>query len=340
MIPAGRIRRLRFRIPLLLLTFLSLSCGIGGSDFAGGGTGGTGISTGAVSGYGSVVVNNVHFRTDDEVAPGFHTKKMSNGEDKSGRMDKVVFAVGMVVTVRHGTGDNSAQEIEYRDNLRGPIAVIASGADNIIKILGQSVVVENAAIFASLKQGDIVEISGFADNAGRIRGTYILPMAPPMPPPAQEFEVKGFVSGLSLPGATFRLGPLPDGSGATVTVSYGPVVVSGLAGGLANGMYVQVVTTDRGLVGGVITATGIVKLASRTEFPDGTPVDLEGLVTTPWTGSGNDLSFEVEGKRVVWTANTVFAGGTQIDTQQSNRKVQVHGMETGGVLSAVNIIFR
>ena len=245
MIPAGRIRRLRFRIPLLLLTFLSLSCGIGGSDFAGGGTGGTGISTGAVSGYGSVVVNNVHFRTDDEVAPGFHTKKMSNGEDKSGRMDKVVFAVGMVVTVRHGTGDNSAQEIEYRDNLRGPIAVIASGADNVIGILGQSVVVENAAIFASLKQGDIVEISGFADNAGRIRGTYILPMAPPMPPPAQEFEVKGFVSGLSLPGATFRLGPLPDGSGATVTVSYGPVVVSGLAGGLANGMYVQVVTTDR-----------------------------------------------------------------------------------------------
>jgi len=51
-------------------------------------TGGTGISTGAVSGYGSVVVNNVHFRTDDEVAPGFHTKKMSNGADKSGRMDQ------------------------------------------------------------------------------------------------------------------------------------------------------------------------------------------------------------------------------------------------------------
>jgi len=339
MIPAGRIRRLRFRIPLLLLTFLSLSCGIGGSDFAGGGTGGTGISTGAVSGYGSVVVNNVHFRTDDEVAPGFHTKKMSNGADKSGRMDKVVFAVGMVVTVRHGTGDNSAQEIEYRDNLRGPIAVIASGADNVIGILGQSVVVENAAIFASLKQGDIVEISGFADNAGRIRGTYILPMAPPMPPPAQEFEVKGFVSGLTLPGATFRLGPLPDGSGATVTVSYGPVVVSGLAGGLANGMYVQVVTTDRELVGGVITATRIERLASRTEFPDGAPVDLEGLATALPSGSGKVLSFAVEGKRIRTDDATDFTGHLPAEIQP-NTRLLVQGTETGGILSAARIVFR
>ena len=332
MIPAGRIRRLRIRILLLLLATLSLSCG--STDFAGGGTGGTGISTGAVSGYGSVVVNNVHFRTDDEVAPGFHTKKMSNGADKSGRMDNVVFAVGMVVTVRHGKDDNNAQVIEYRDNLRGPIAATASGADNIIEILGQSVVVDDAAIFASLKRGDIVEVSGFVDNAGRIRAAYILPVSPSI----REFEAKGFVSGLT--GSTFQLGPLPDGSGPTVMVSYDAAVVSGLPEGPVKGMHVQVTTTDREPVGGVITATGIVKLAARTEFPDGASVDLEGLVTKPWTGSGNDHSFEVEGKRVVWTDNTVFAGGTQIDTQDSNRKIQVHGMENSGVLSASRIVFR
>jgi len=332
MIPAGRIRRLRIRILLLLLATLSLSCG--STDFAGGGTGGTGISTGAVSGYGSVVVNNVHFRTDDEVAPGFHTKKMSNGADKSGRMDNVVFAVGMVVTVRHGKDDNNAQVIEYRDNLRGPIGATASGADNIIEILGQSVVVDDAAIFASLKRGDIVEVSGFVDNAGRIRAAYILLVSPSI----REFEAKGFVSGLT--GSTFQLGPLPDGSGPTVMVSYDAAVVSGLPEGPVKGMHVQVTTTDREPVGGVITATGIVKLAARTEFPDGASVDLEGLVTKPWTGSGNDHSFEVEGKRVVWTDNTVFAGGTQIDTQDSNRKIQVHGMENSGVLSAARIVFR
>jgi len=328
MIPAGRFRRLRIRILLLLLTFLSLSCG--STDFAGGGTGGTGISTGAVSGYGSVVVNNVHFRTDDEVAPWFRTKKMSNGADKSGRMDKVVFAVGMVVTVRHGKGDNNAQVIEYRDNLRGPIAAMASGADNIIEILGQTVVVDDAEPFPPLNQGDIVEVSGFADNAGRIRAAYILPMAPPMPPSLQEFDVKGFVSESSSTG--FRLGPLPDGSGITVMVSCPP-------GGPANGTYVEVVTTDRAAVGGVITATRVVKLTARTEFPDGTPVDLEGLVTTLPSGSGKVLSFAVEGKRIRTDDATDFTGRSPAEIQP-NTRLLVQGTETGGDLSASRIIFR
>jgi hypothetical protein len=317
---------------LLLSALLSLSCGTGGTDFAGGGTGGTGISTGSVSGFGSVVVNDVHFHTDNEVAPGFLTKKISNGADNSRRMDRDVFAVGMIVAVRHGTGDNNARVIEYRDNLRGPIAVLASGGDNIVEILGQTVVVGDAAIYASLKRDDIVEVSGFVDNAGRIRATYIYPVPPPLPPHAQEFEVKGFVSGSTLSG--FRLGPLPDGSGTTVMVSYPP-------GGPANGTYVQIVTTDRAPVGGIIAAARIESLAARTEFPDGASVDLAGLVTTPWTGSGNDLSFEVEGKRVVWEeAGTVFVGGTRNDARQSNRKVQVQGLENGGILSAARIVFR
>jgi len=334
MIPAKRIRRLRIRILMLLPTFLSLSCG--STDFAGGGTGGTGISTGAVSGYGSVVVNNVHFRTDDEVAPGFHTKKMSNGTDKSGRMDNVVFAVGMVVTVRHGKDDNIAQVIEYRDNLSGPIAAKTSGVDNVIVILGHTIVVENAAFFDSLKVNDVVEVSGFVDNSVRIRGDFVSPASPP----ANGFEVKGFVSALS--GNSFQLGPLPGDSGATVAVSYSSAAISGLPGGPEKGMYVQVSTGDRAPVGGVITATEIVKLTARTEFPDGAPVDLEGLVTAPWSGSVNDLSFAVEGKGVRWNDTTEFAGGggTQEDTRQTDRRVQVQGTETGGILSADRIVFQ
>ncbi len=325
MIPAGRIIRLRTAVPLLLLAFLSLSCG-GGSDSAGGGTGGTGISTGTISQFGSVVVNGVHFRTDAR------TKKLFNGvADISGRMDNNIFGLGMVVTVRHAIGDNTAQVIEYRDNLRGPIAVLSPGADNIIEILGQGVVVDDAAIFSSLRRDDIVEVSGFADNAGRIRAAYIVAVPPPLPPPAQEFEVKGFVSGSSSTG--FRLGPLPGGFGTTVTVSFP-------SGGPANGTFVQVVTTDRVPVGGGIAAIRVEILAARTDFPENTAVDLEGLVTTPWTGSGNDLSFAVEGKRVQWVDTTEFVGGVRTDTQQANRNVQVRGTNAGGVLSAARIVFR
>jgi len=336
MIPAARFPRLRTGVPVLLLAFLSLSCGIGGSDFAGGGTGGTGISTGAISGFGSVVVNDVHFRTDKNVAPGFRTKKVVNGADNSDLMDTDVFAVGMVVTVLHGTADNDAQVIEYRDNLSGPIAATASGADNVIVILGHTIVVENAALFGDLRVNDVVEVSGFADNAGLIRADFVSPASRP----ANKFEAKGYVSGL--PGNSFRLGPLPGGFGATVEVSYDPAAVTGPPGGLENGMYVQVITSDREPVGGVITATGIVKHAARTEFPDNALVDIEGLVTTPWSGQGNDLSFAVEGKRVQWNETTEFVGGggTEEDTRQSNRRVLVQGTNIGGVLSAARIIFR
>ena len=327
MIPAGRIRRLRIRILLLMLAFFSLSCGIGGSEFAGGGTGGTGISTGSVTGFGSVVMNGAHFRTDSDVAPEFKTKKMVNGSDRSGQPDREVFAEGMVLTVRHGSGDNNASVIEYRDNLRGPIAGKVSGTNNIIEVLGQTIVVDNASTFASIHQKDVVEVSGFADNAGRILATLVLPLSPSV----NEFEVKGFVSGSS--STAFRLGPLPDGSGITVMVFFSP-------GGPANGAYVQVETTDREPVGGSITATRVETLAARTEFPDNALVDLEGLVTTPWSGQGNDLSFAVEGKRVRWEAGTEFGGGTRDDLRQTNRKVQAHGMENGGVLSAARIVFQ
>jgi hypothetical protein len=324
------------------LAFLALSCGTG-SDYAGGGTGGTGISTGSITAFGSVVVNGVHFKTDGDVAPGFRTNKLVNGwEDRSGRQDKGVFAAGMIVTVRHGTADNNASEIEYRDNLRGPIARIITGADNTIEVLGQTVVVDNNTIFdgtafASLQRDDVVEVSGFADNAGRIRAAYILRMAPPMPPPFREFEVKGFVSGLS--GATFRLGPLPDGQGAPVLVSYSPAAVSGLPGRPADGMFVQVVTTDWGPVPGFLTANRVVKLAARTEFLDGTPVVLEGLITRSWSGPGAERSFAVEGKTVLWDVGTKFDGGLEGRLQEPNTKVQVQGTENGGILSAARIVF-
>jgi hypothetical protein len=339
MIPAGRIRRLRIRIPLLLLTFLSLSCGIGGSDFAGGGTGGTGISTGSISGFGSVVMNGVHYRTDDEVSPGFRTKKMARGQDRSGTRDRDLFRVGMVVTVRHSPGDNNAAEIDYAPNLVGPIAAKGSVPDLVLQVLGHTVLLDNAALFASLAQGSVVEVSGYVDTSGRIRATFVEEMHP-APMAGETFEIHGFISDPRPSDGTFEIGPLPDGSGISVTVSYTQGAIRDLPAGPTSGIYVQVKTRDTQPGSGEIRADAVTPFVPRTVFPEGATVDLEGLVTTPWSGSGNDLSFEVEGKRVVWTANTVFAGGTQIDTQQSNRKVQVQGMETGGVLSAVNIIFR
>ena len=335
--PRGQTARLRCGVLLLMLASFGLStCGGTGFDFAGGGTGGTGISSGPITGFGSVVVNGVHFRTDDNVAPGFLTKKMFKGMDNTSKKDRDLFRVGMVVTVRHAPGDNNAVEIEYRDNLEGPVAAMSAGTVNTFTVLGQTVVVDDAAAFSSLNRNDVVEVSGFVDSSGRIRASYIERKMQP-PRRGDEFEGKGFVSGLSSSG--FRLGPLPDGSGSTVTVSYDAAAVSGLPGGPANGMYVQVTTTDLEPAGGSVAAIRVERLAARTDFPDKAAADLEGLVTTARSGSGSILSFAVEGKRIRTDEHTEFAGGTSADIQPDVR-LQVQGTETGGVLAAARIVFR
>lgn len=329
----------RLLIGVLMLTLASFTfsaCGGGGVDLAGGGTSGTGISTGAITGFGSVVMNGVHFLTDSEVAPGFVTMKMFMGMDNSSMMAGDLFRVGMVATIYHGPNDNNAQQIDYQDNLQGPIAAKNSGAENTVTILGQTVVVGDPAVFASLNLNEIAEVSGFVDSAGRIRASYIamVPCSMMMGMcTASEFEVKGYVSGLS--PSDFRLGPLPGGTGTTVAVSYAPE----MGAGLSDGMYVQVVTSDPQLVSGVITATRIDKLTPRTVFPENAMADLEGLVTAPPGGSGSLLSFEVEGKRVQTDGATQYVGGTATNIQPDVR-LQVQGTENGGVLSAGNIIFR
>jgi Domain of unknown function (DUF5666) len=331
MSPKGKTARLLVGVLLPMLASITFStCGGTGIDLAGGGVSGTGVSTGAIASFGSVEMNGVHYLTDSDVAPDFITHKTSHGMDNTSMMVSDLFRVGMVVTIHHGANDNNAQQIEYQDNLQGPIAVKNSGADNTLTVLGQTVVVSDAALFASLNLNELVGVSGFVDSAGRVRATYIERNSHSHHH-GGEIEVKGFVSGLSSSG--FRLGPLPDGTGTTVAVSF-------VGAGLANGMYVKVVTTGAQPVSGPISATSIVELTPRTVFPEKSRVDLEGLVTAPPSSSGTIVSFAVEGKQVGTDNSTQFPVGTTVADIRTDMRVQVQGTENGGVLSAANIIFR
>jgi cytoskeletal protein CcmA (bactofilin family) len=336
MSPKGQTARLLIGVFLLTsVSFSFSSCGGTSFDLAGGGVSGTGVSTGAITDFGSVFMNGMEFFTDGNVGEGFVTKKTFMGMDNSSMNDRDLFRVGMVVTIHHGPNDNNAQQIEYQDNLQGPIAAKIPGVENTVTILGHTVVVGDAD-FDKLNLNGIAEVSGFVDSTGRIRASYIamVPCSMMMGRcTASEFEVKGYVSGLTSSG--FRLGPLPRGAGTTVAVSFSPAV----GAGLAEGMYVQVVTTDPQLISGGITATRIGEFTPRTVFPEKAVADLEGLVTTPPSGSGNVLSFAVEGKPVQADGNTQFAGGTAADLRPDVR-LQVQGTENGGVLSAGKIIFR
>ena len=128
-----------------------------------------------------------------------------------------------------------------------------------------------------------------------------------------------------------------------------PVVVAGLGAGaldvpvdagLADGMYVQVVTTDPQPGPGGVTATRINKLTPRTVFPEKARVDLEGLVTTAPSSSGSTPSFAIEGKPVRTDNITQFPVGTTGADIRLDMRIQVQGAEIGGVLFAGKVIFR
>jgi hypothetical protein len=332
------IRLLRDTLLLALAAFsLSTCSGIGGSEFSGGGTGGTGISTGSISGFGSVVLNGTHYHTDNSVSPGFRTKKLLKGKDRSGNGDREVFRVGMVVTVRHSPGDNNATEIDYEPNLVGPIAAMISVPELTIQVLGHTIVMDNADPVPSLAQGNVVEISGFVDNSGRIRATFVEAIHP-SPNPGDTFEIAGYISGLDPLGGTFMIGPLPDGSGIKVAVTCTAGALQELPSGPANGMSVRVKTRDPQPGSGGIRADSVTLLVPRTAFPEGALVDLDGLVTRVDRGTGVPLSFNVEGKTVRTEGSTVFLFGTDADLQP-NTRVQVRGKEIGGALSAAHVIF-
>ena len=315
------------------------SCWEGGiGELAGGGTGGTGISTGPITGFGSVILDGEIFKTDDEVAPGFKTKKTVKGVDHPDARDRDLFRVGMLVTIRHEPAANNASEIDYEPVLRGPVLAMSPGAEPSVVVLGRTVILGDSALFASLGLGNVVEFSGFVDDRGRIRATYA-EVTGSAPAPGDEFEIKGYVTDPDPSAGTFGLGSLPDGTGSTVAVRYSPESVQGLPEDLLPGTYVQVVTTDSQPVNGFLAASRVTLFVPRTSFPEDAIASLDGLVTNPGSASGTGITFDLEGKEVQTTESTEFIGGTAADIRP-NVRVQAHGREAGGTLSAERIVFR
>lgn len=313
----------------LLIPIAFTSCG-GGGDFAGGGTGGTGI--GPVTGFGSVKVNGVRYSTAGAniVIGGVENRPESE------------LKVGMRVRVDgvFSSADNTgtAGRIEVIREVRGPMD--DNAVDNVLnrfRVAGQTVLVNPATLFdnavgllalQALQAGTLrhpeVEVHGAADDAGFIHATYIRKGADDFPIASDDVEVRGKVGGLDPLAFRFLIGSLP--------VSYsgaGLVKVNWPLTGIANGQYVE--------AKGRITAAGGAGTlnASRIEVLDNTvggnndPVRVEGYVVS---GASKD-SFVLLGPGGQVTVNGVGAtlsGGAVAP----GRKVQVEGEVSGATLRA------
>jgi hypothetical protein len=322
----------RSRICLVLAIAVSLSaCGGGGGGGGGGtsvaaasppggggGIGGTGVtSSGTIDGFGSIFVNGVEFETGD-------AEILVDGE----RAGEDALRLGMVVQVNGTVNDDgitgTANRVVFDNEVQGPVETLVSGQDGdslLLHVLGTAVIVERTGTvfddvsFDAIAIGDVLEVSGFPDGAGRLRASRVQKKEN-FVAGISEVERKGVIA--ELVGTEFLLGEfIVDFSGADL---------SGVAGGaLAEGMRVEVRGT---LENGRITAISIDEEADPgRSFGDGDEVSVQGTVSG-FFDSGSFLvnGIAVDARGAVLRPTTLALGNGAV--------VEVEGSWDGQVLRA------
>jgi hypothetical protein len=248
------------------------SDGGGGGKLAGGGIGGTGvISTGRITAIGSVEVNGTEFDTSN-------AEIIINGEEIGVGDDFVPdnLELGMVVTVEGRIEDDEsfvADRVIFSANVIGPVENISDidATTKEIVVLGQLVIVNvitefEETDFNTITEDDVVAVSGYFDDNGIIRATFLEKTGDITS--IVEFEVTGFVENLDPDLETFMINGL--------SIDYSSIPDDDLPEGVpAEDQFVEV---EGELVAGELIATSIA-LADELDGEDGDEVEIMGFVT-------------------------------------------------------------
>ena len=306
---------------VLVLLALVFFAGCGGGGGGGGASSPTAtaqnsFSTGAISGFGSVIVNGVHWSDDASV-------EITLDDDKGIKDD---LRVGMVVEIEgddNGNGSGKARKIRFENIVRGPVESVDT-VGNTLVVLGQTVkasgatVFDNVADLTGIAKGDIVAVSGWFDNFDPTQTNNIVArrIEKKLAPFTGELKVKGFVKSIDATARTFKINNLlVDFSSAQFPNS--------AAASLMNGLFVDVRTHALPTpLGGKLVAE-IVKVKEAKPAPaEGALVEVEGIIT--------DLDP---------VAKTFKVGGIPVDAKAidisglaNGMKVEVKGTFTNGVL--------
>lgn len=305
---------------LLAATWLALACG-GGTDSVG--TGGTGstlsFATGRISGFGSVIVNGVHF--DDSTATVTDDAGLTHARGD--------LKLGMVVDIHggplstdatSGVSNCAAAGIQFGSEIKGAVQTVNVAAGRLT-LVGQTVNVDASTVFegygnglAEVMPGDLLEVFAFFDaarnsfQATRIERENAL----------TEFKVGGVVTGLATAAKTFVL--------AGASVSYASVAAADLPA-LSNGLRVRV-TVLPAPQAGIWIATKVRTAVHRIE--DRAEAHVEGVISD----FASLASFKVNNVAVDASgAGVVFHDGSSAQVLNGVR-IEVEGMMQGAVLLA------
>jgi hypothetical protein len=324
---------------LLLTSFNGCGDSGGGSRWAGGGIDGSGIiSSGMVTALGSIDVNGTRFDTSE-------AEIIVNGVQGFG--DDFALAnldVGRVVTVKGNISRDGltirADRVIYSDNVAGPVTSIGVPDpvtnDLEIEVMGQIVIVNFVTRFKpdtydyySIAVNDMVTVSGYLDDTGAIRATFVEKMGV-FSPPGVVVEVKGHVVNLqdSGPQYTFEINNL--------TVNFTSIAGNLPPGIPAENQFVEVEGTLNA-TGGELTATQV-ELADDLDSNDSDEFEIMGFVTEIISTVGI-IEFKAGNQEVqVDPAAAVFVDGDASDIDWG-QKLEAEGRLEGGILYADEIEF-
>lgn len=308
----------------IALTIGACSSGDPSGGGSGGGIGGTGliadasgVSRGAIAGFGSIVLNGESFDTD---------RARIRIESRDAAQSEL--RVGMQVRAEVNFDDLTADVVEYYPSISAPIeSVDATGAS--LRLLGQSVSLDGAVVYdgidpATLAPGTVLEVSGLRNAAGAVVATFV--RAAPAP---ARLAITGSVESHDDGGARLVVAGVGiDAGGSAVIGNLEPgslVFVSGRAGTGAG-------SDARLLADSVVVLPGLAG-------PSGTPVELEGIVT----GYASARLIELSGQRVRISDATrlAFTDGRAAPASRIalNTRIEVEGeLQADGAVSATRIV--
>lgn len=277
----------------ILAAFAIAACGGGGAGSnATAGIDRGGVTSGTITGFGSVHVNGIRYLTSGATF-------VIDGQPGS----ELELRVGQVVRIEgkldaSGT-TGTANRVTYDDEVEGPVQSVDLAGSSLV-VLGRTVHVGPGTSYddsivprglEGIAVGDRVEVSGFPASDGSVNATRI-----DRKTQQGSYEVKGSVASLDTVARRFTLGSL--------TVSYATAQLSGFASGQpANGDVVEAVGTLDGA--GVLVASRLEKESTSGGASDD-DANYEGLINRFVSAA----DFDVDGQRVTTTAATVYEGGS------------------------------
>ena len=318
-----------WRAPICALLCAAAVGGCGGGGVSAGvDTGGTGDQTptyayGPIDGFGSIVVNGVHFDDSAAMVLVDDGAARSRGELKLGMV--VAVDAGPIGTDASGARTSAATRVQWSTDLQGPVQAVDVAAGTLT-VIGQSVSVGAQTVFdgwpsglAGVQVGEQVEIHALLDAAmGRHAATRIERKAS-----LSQFKLRGRVANLNALAKTFSVG--------AATLSYAGVAATQLPA-LSNGLPVRA-TLLAAQQDGVWVATKL-RTDART-VADGTDTEIEGFVTdfvSPASFKINGIAIDASGSSVT------FQNGSAAQIANGVR-LEVEGEGRGGVVLARKVEF-